>query len=194
MKKLITVILLLALAAPVFAQQHDESKWTVRGSVGYFPSVPVVTSLFGAIFIGIAVAANEDANETLDIEIPPYFGLDAMYNFDYRWSAGISTGYTGCAWKIVDKDDHSDVHSVSYLTFVPLNIVGRCNYLNRPAVKLYGSLEAGVLMSIDKELQVAPNVQLNPIGVEFGRKLFGMVELGVGMNYTGGRIGLGYKF
>ena len=231
MKKLITALFLLALAAPVFAQEPEAvqapeqapaaqesqvaqepaapefqaieldvapiapkpERWTVRGSVGYFPSVPVLVSLFGAIFVGIAISANKDANETLDIELPPYFAVDAFYNFNDQWSVGLSTGYTGCVWKVIDKDTRA-VHSTSYMTFIPLNIVGRCNYLSRPAVKLYGSLEAGGLFSFGGDFSAAPNVQINPIGIEFGRKLFGMVELGIGMNYTGGRIGLGYRF
>ena len=193
MKKLITAIVLIALAMPVFAQEPVEQKWTVRGSAGYLPSVPTIASLFGAIFIGVAVSANEDNNETLDIEMPPYFGIDILYNFNSRWSAGLSTGYTGCVWNIVDKDTRA-VHSTSYLTFVPVNVVGRCNYLNRPSVKLYGSLEAGVLLSVGGGLDLTFDAQLNPIGVEFGRRFFGMVEAGVGMNYFGGRVGMGYRF
>ena len=88
-----------------------------------------------------------------------------------------------------------NVKSRSYFTLLPVTAIGRCNYLNRPAVKLYGSLEAGVFLPIGSdEFQVIPNFQLNPIGVEFGRKFFGMVELGIGMNYVPLRVGLGYRF
>ena len=78
MKKLITAILLIALAVPVFAQEPVEQKWTVRGSAGLLPTVPTIASLFGAIAVGIAVSANEDNNETLDIELPPFFGIDIL--------------------------------------------------------------------------------------------------------------------
>lgn len=193
MKKLITLILMFALAAPVFAQENEEQKWTFRGSAGYLPSVPVLVSVFGAIVVGIAVGANEDNNEDLDIDIPPFYSIEALYSFNARWSVGISTGYTGCVWNIVDKDTR-DVHSSSVHSFVPINAIGRCNYLNRPKVKLYGSLEAGVLLSAGESLGIAPDVQLNPIGVEFGSRVFGMAELGVGMNYTGLRLGLGFRF
>lgn len=193
MKKLITLILMFALAAPVFAQENQEQKWTYRGSAGYFPSVPVIASLFGAIAVGIAVSANEDNNEALDIDIPPFYSVEALYSFNSRWSVGIGTGYTGCVWNIVDKDTR-DVRSSSVLSFVPINAIGRCNYLNRPKVKLYGSLEAGILLSVGDSFDIAPDVQLNPIGVEYGGRLFGMAELGVGMNYTGLRLGLGFRF
>ena len=61
-------------------------------------------------------------------------------------------------------------------------------------MKLYGSLEAGVVISPDSDSQLIPDVQLNPIGVEFGKRFFGSVELGIGMNYTGVRGGIGYRF
>ena len=194
MKKLITAILLLALAMPVLAQEPVEQKWTVRTSVGYFPSVPVVVSLFGAIFIGIAVSANEENNETLKIDIPPYFGFDILYNFNSRWSAGLSTGYTGCVFNTVDKDS-GEIHSQQFCTFVSVNAVGRCNYLSRPKVKLYGSVEAGILLSLgSSDPSLSFDAQLNPIGVEYGQRFFGMFEAGVGMNYFGGRLGIGYRF
>ncbi|MBP5637154.1 MAG: hypothetical protein J6X25_06550, partial [Bacteroidales bacterium] len=56
MKKLITIVLLAALALPAIAQelvteeqaqplelaqpQQKEHKWTVRGSAGYYPTIP----------------------------------------------------------------------------------------------------------------------------------------------------------
>jgi len=199
MKKLITIVLLAALSLPVFAQvtETSEQKWTVRGSAAYFPTVPTLTSFLGAIFVGIAVSLNKDENgnptEKLDINIPPAFQIDALYSFNDRWSAGLSTGYTGCVWKVVDINTGA-TNSTTFMSFIPICAEGRLNYLNKPAVKLYGSLEAGVMLSVGGGVQVVPDVQLNPIGVEFGKKFFGMVELGVGMNYTGGRIGIGYRF
>ncbi len=193
MKKLIAAILLLALALPVFAAEPVERKWSVRASAGYLPSVPVAVTVLGATFVGIAISANKDNNETLDIDIPPYFAIDAMYHFNTRWSVGINTGYSGSVWKVVDKDTRA-VHSVTRLNFIPLTAVGRCNYLYRPKVKLYGSLEAGALFVAGDGFEVVGNVQLNPIGVEFGKNFFGMAELGIGLNYVGARVGMGFRF
>ena len=210
MKKLITIVLLAALAVPVAAQelvftdeqtqpqeltlpQPKEQKWTVRGSVGFFPTVPVMIDIFGGMFVGIAVGLNKDANETLDFDLPPYFALEGMYSFNESWSVGLGTGYLGTTFKVVDKDTR-EVKSSSVISIFPLTAIGRYNYLNRPAVKLYGSLELGGMFMFQDELQVVPDVQLNPIGVEFGRRFFGMVELGIGMNYTGLKGGIGYRF
>ena len=193
MKKLLVIILLAAMTVPVFAQEPVEQKWTVRGSAGILPTVPTVASFFGAVIGGLAISLNESNNETLDIKLPPYFAIDVLHNFNARWSAGLSTGYTGCVWNVVDKDTRM-VHSSTFLTFIPINAVGRVNYLARPAYKLYGSLEAGVLLSVGESLDFIYSAQINPIGFEFGRDFFGLIELGVGLNYVGGRLGLGYRF
>ncbi len=197
MKKLITIVLMLALAVPVFAQDYDfepEEKWTVKASAAYLPTVPILIDLFGGMFAAIAIGLNKDANETLEFATPPFFSVEGLYSFNSDWSLGLSLSYCGTAFKTVDKDTR-EVHNVSYMHFVPICVEGRLNYLNRPACKLYGSLEAGAFVSFGSgDLQLVPDVQLNPIGVEFGRRFFGMVELGVGMNYTGVKGGIGFRF
>ncbi len=193
MKKLITFIILLTVSAAAFGQEPVEQKWTVRASAGYLPTVPTFTSIFGAIFVGVVVAANKDNNETLDMNIHPYYGLEALYSFNSRWSLGLGTGYTGSVWNVVNNDT-GEVHSSSKTHIVPVNLVGRLNYLNHETVKLYGSLEAGAMLAIGDSVSLGFDAQVNPIGVEFGRRFFGMAELGIGMNYFGGRIGIGYRF
>lgn len=197
MKKLITFFAVLALAMPVLAQDYDfepEQKWTVKTTAAYVPTVSTLVGIFGGIFVGIAVSVNEDNNETLSISLPPYFSVSGSYSFNDRWSVGLNSGYCGTVWSVVDKDDHSNVHSRQYITFIPITVEGRFNYLNRPKFKLYGSLEAGAMLSFSNDFQVIPDVQLNPIGLEFGRRFFGSLEAGIGMNYFGGRVGVGYRF
>ena len=198
MKKLITLVLLLALAVPVFAQDYDfepEERWTVKANAAYLPTVPILIDLFGGIFAGIAIGLNKDSNETLDFTTPPYISVEGLYSFNEDWSAGLSVGYCGTVFKTVDKDTR-EVHSRSTITLIPINVEGRLNYMNRPKCKLYGSIEAGIFLNFGNGdgSPVVPDVQLNPIGVEFGRRFFGSVELGIGMNYTGVRGGIGYRF
>ena len=197
MKKLITIVLLSVLAVPVFAQDYDfepEEKWTVKTNAAYLPTVPILIDLFGGMFAAIAIGLNKDANETLEFATPPFFSVEGLYSFNSDWSLGLSVSYCGTAFKTVDKDTR-EVHTVSYMHFVPVCVEGRLNYLSRPACKLYGSLEAGAFVSFGSgDLQLIPDVQLNPIGVEFGRRFFGSVELGIGMNYTGVKGGIGYRF
>ena len=195
MKKLITIVLLFVLAVPVFAQDYDfepEQKWTVKANAGYFPTVPTIILPFVAIAMGLATA-NKDNNEKAEISLPPYTSVEGLYSINSKWSVGLSAGYFGSVYRIVDLDDNHEV-SRTDLVFIPVAIEGRLNYLNRPKVKLYGSLEAGIVISPDADTDLSPDVQLNPIGVEFGRRFFGSLELGIGMNYTGVRGGIGYRF
>ena len=202
MKKLLTAVILMALSAPAFAQMApgpvaapsaDDARWTVKASAGYFPTVPVLVDLFGAIFVGIAVEANSSANEKLDISIPPYCTIEGLYHFNDRWALGGSAGYLGTVWKVVDKDTEA-VHSKTYLTFIPLTVEGRYNYVSNPAFKFYGSIEAGALFADGDGFDVIPDFQINPIGLEFGRRFFGSIEFGAGVNYVGTRFGLGFRF
>ncbi len=198
MKKLITIVLLSVLAVPVLAQDYDyepEERWTVKANAAYLPTVPILIDLFGGIFAGIAIGLNKDSNETLDFTTPPYISVEGLYSFNEDWSAGLSVGYCGTFFKTVDKDTR-EVHNRSTITLIPINVEGRLNYMNRPKCKLYGSLEAGIFLNLGNGSgsPVVPDVQLNPIGVEFGRRFFGMVELGIGMNYTGVRGGIGFRF
>ena len=194
MKRLITIVLLLALAAPVFAQDYDfaEEKWTVKANAAYFPTVPTIILPFVAIAMGLATA-NKDNNEKSEVSLPPYASIEGLYSINSRWSVGLSAGYFGSVYRIIDLDDNHEV-SRTDLVFIPIALEGRYNYLNRPSVKLYGSLEAGIVLSPDSDTDLIPDIQLNPIGVEFGRRFFGSVELGIGMNYTGIRGGIGYRF
>ena len=194
MKKfLLSFVLLAALASPAFTQEQPVRKWTARASAAYLPTVPAVASFFGALVGGIAISLNKDSNESLEIFMPPFFSIEALYSFNDMWSLGVDTGYCGSVFKIADKDT-GDVSSTSFLTLIPLLVEGRCNYLNRPVVKLYGSLEAGAMFSVGDSFDVIPSFQLNPIGIELGRRFFALAELGIGFNYIGGRAGVGFRF
>lgn len=196
MKKLITIVLLAALALPVFAQELSpekpvEQKWTVRASAAYYPTVPTVALPFIAIGLGLANQNNE--TEKTDITFPPFCQIEALYSFNPRWSVGLGVGYSG--FEMVTKEIATgNVTKRDYFTLMPITAIGRCNYLNRPAVKLYGSLELGAFFTIGGDFEVVPDVQLNPFGVEFGKRFFGLVELGVGLNYFGVNAGVGYRF
>lgn len=190
MKKSLAIILLLALSLPAFSQTQSEQKWTVRASAAYYPSVPLVLLPF--IGIGVGLGADKDAGETSKLVFPPYASIEALYSFNERWSVGLDAGYCGIGGGVYNAD--GTIKSKINLTILPIGIVGRCNYLNRPVVKLYGSLEAGAMLVLQDDFQVVPEVQLNPIGIEFGRRFFGLLEAGFGFNYAGLRAGVGYRF
>ena len=62
---------------------------------------------------------------------------------------------------------------------------------------MYGSLSVGVAKyfgydELDGSLRGA--FQFSPLGMEFGRWLYGFVETGIGNGYSGIRAGIGYRF
>lgn len=191
MKRLLTAVLLFALAVPAFAQQDPQTKWVVRGSAAYIPSVPYI--LLPWIGIAEALSADEDKGEKAELDFPPYMAVEGFYSFNGRWSVGASLGYCGLSGKVVRAD--GTVRSRDNLVLLPLTVIGRCNYINHPAFKLYGTLEAGAMFSVSGGFSVVPDIQLNPLGAEFGgRRLFGLFDLGFGMSYFGARVGMGYRF
>ena len=130
MKKLITIVLMLALAVPVFAQDYDfepEEKWTVKANAGYFPTVPTIILPFVAIAMGLATA-NKDNNEKAEVSLPPYASIEGLYSINSKWSVGLSAGYFGSVYRIIDLDDNHEV-SRTDLLFIPIAIEGRFNYL-----------------------------------------------------------------
>ena len=73
----------------------------------------------------------------------------------------------------------------------------RFNWLNRNLVRMYSSIGIGAMTGMDlesDEFLIAPSAQINPVGIEIGRKLFGFCEAGFGTMYSGAMAGIGYRF
>jgi hypothetical protein len=72
----------------------------------------------------------------------------------------------------------------------------RFNWVRRDLVKMYSSIGIGAIIGydLDKEFGLLPTFQINPVGIEVGRKVFGFCECGLGMMYLGGMVGVGYRF
>lgn len=73
----------------------------------------------------------------------------------------------------------------------------RFKYLNREHLNLYSALHAGLGVCNVGEFTSAelfPSIQLVPIGIRAGARVYGFAEIGVGTIYLGGQIGVGYKF
>lgn len=101
---------------------------------------------------------------------------------------------------------NTDTHHGVSLSFTPML---RFYYLNRPKVRLYGSFGLGVVAYFGYNLTDGTQVKGNtiyysgdfvelsgqyiPIGVEFGRRVYGFAEAGVGTIYSGIRAGAGIK-
>lgn len=68
----------------------------------------------------------------------------------------------------------------------------RVYWFRKPVCNMYSGFSLGIAL-FDGELGVIP--QINPVGIELGRKVYGFGEVyGFGLHYLGGAIGVGYRF
>lgn len=71
----------------------------------------------------------------------------------------------------------------------------RYKYVSKPAFSAYGSIGLGAMVGYeDGEFFALPTFQIIPIGITFGRKVYGFAEYGAGFTYLGGSVGIGYRF
>ncbi|MCQ2178020.1 MAG: hypothetical protein MJY42_03950 [Bacteroidales bacterium] len=72
----------------------------------------------------------------------------------------------------------------------------RLMYVNRSKFKFYSSLGVGVAIypGSYEEQKVQPAIQVNPLGFEFGGKVFGSAKFGIGTEFFGLKLGVGYRF
>ncbi len=83
----------------------------------------------------------------------------------------------------------------------------RVNWLNRRILRVYSSAGGGVSFltgradysksggPVEKYAgRVYGDWEVVPVGFTVGKSVFGIVELGIGTEFTGGRFGVGYRF
>ncbi len=84
-------------------------------------------------------------------------------------------------------------------------VVARFSRLNRSIVRLYSSVGVGITYLQDNytSYNYIPSgsqywtkfaLQIAPVGITIGKKLFGYAEIGIGNIYEGGCAGIGYRF
>lgn len=115
------------------------------------------------------------------------------YNFTKILAVSASMSYEGGWYREFSREDRSRIFSVSNHYISPL--VGfRASWLNRSFVRMYSSLALGVSLKLADDASVIFAGQFTPLGISFGRKLYGFVEMGYGSVYAGGCAGIGYRF
>lgn len=126
-----------------------------------------------------------------------------------RWfavGADLSTDMLYCSMYDSLTDQKTGTHRGVSLSFIPML---RFYYMNRPKVRLYGSFGLGAVAYFGYNLNNGNRIngnkiyysgnfvelagQYTPIGVEFGRRIYGFAEAGLGTIYSGVRAGVGIK-
>ena len=221
MKRLLILCAGLFLAVSAHAQMTDEDYegMTPRQFRLYkfdrnwedFPKFEV-----RAGYSGIPVMDLLNFGVIMDHDIlPPDFGsrLDQIYqpkegstymtgNFlaEFSWHMRKRFTLTGALFvngiysSLIDPDINEAIghdRGVS-LTFIPQ---ARFYWANGERFRLYSSVGVGVNYATFRgETSVLPTIQLNPIGVTAGRKVFFFAEYNWGFTTFGGQAGIGYRF
>lgn len=121
--------------------------------------------------------------------------FSAEYSINYRKRFTFAVGaYLSSAWnKVYQYDGTRKGADVGFgLTIMP---TARFKYVNREAFSMYGSAGLGIMAGFfDDEAYIYPTFQLVPLGLTFGRKVYGFAEFGLGTLYIGANIGAGFRF
>lgn len=194
--KILIVACLLA-AGTCFAQTQEfgSEKFEVRIGVSGHPLLPAAKNKLGLKY-----------GDYYDLLL---FNLDALYadrtvahytagniGAEFTWNAkkwfGLAGGlYLTPFWADVVNAYTGQRSGIQTSLSVSALVTARFNYFNKPMVRIYSSIGLGLLVD---NSGLAPHLQVVPIGVTFGKRVYGFAEVGLGSLYMGGNIGVGYKF
>lgn len=211
MGKFISILLVFLFFVPAFSREKKElppydlkrHEFALSGAVypgryafGYdFDFIP--GKMYSQYYSSVA-AQYRDAETYNKERVTNSWTLSYTYNFTRVFSLAASVSYEGAWNEYYSRKDDAKV-SVTECHYLTPMLTARFSWLNRKLVRLYSSVGAGLAVSLmDVSYREYPetylSLQVTPVGISVGKKLFGFFELGVGTIYVGGCFGLGYRF
>ena len=198
---LLLLSLLLAAGARAAAPETDDrpkvpepralSRHEIRLSVGAYPQR--IDPKYDLWYYGESFAASkyyEGSTYTAGI-----YGLEYYYRASRRWDIGLHFSWAREYSNLYSNIDNARLKRLDtdFLTFTP---TVRFNWKRSKTVHIYSAAGFGVILtqeSCRKGVEDKAAVQITPIGVSVGRRLFGFAELGFGVHgvFIGG---IGYRF
>lgn len=196
MKKTL-IIALLMISYIAGAQENKNWKREARfGWSGY----PVMESFFNAWHCCADIRPDIYLKDIYrDSELPMYTtgGISGEIAWLFKdWFTFALTLSGNLTWQGKADAVTSERTGTDTGLFLYLVPQARFNWVRRDLVKMYSSIGVGVMAGYDltKTGVIFPVFQLNPVGIEIGRKVFGFCELGIGFMYTGAMAGVGFRF
>lgn len=196
------VLMLFTCVTSIYGQDKERVhepvtfKYEVRAGWGGFPFVDrsiMVTDNSGIVPPdGSLSSLYRDYNG--DTYMTGVFSAEFSFNFRKWFSLALGVDCDGIYTRrySADTGHKTGTDRRAVLTFLPQ---ARFSYLNREYVKLYSSIGLGYSFGTSYGDSVLfPSVQLTPIGVTAGKKVFGFFEIGVGTLYIGCMAGAGFRF
>ena len=158
---------------------------------------------FGAIaHSSAAVEKCHDGLESkMDITLPLHLNVSGRYYLTKWLGVGVSASFGYMSQKIYKTTDSSreykGTHCLQSYALMPSI---RFNYMSHPKCTLYGELQGGIgiykwdKICTENTMSKLFAFQIIPVGVSFGSKLYGFAELGIGVEWAGANLGIGYRF
>lgn len=198
----LVLFLLLQGVGNAGAQETRKNEFEVRLGVSAYPVGPALTNSLGSGGFGYMDCIYY--NPTLDnIYVNRYGDHYTLGNIgaEFSWRAKKKLDlYAGLYFTPFWAKEYgpyadSPVRTKTTLTVSALGML-RYNYKDTENFRLYSSIGLGLLFdgSRDASFGSSLHLQLVPIGMSFGKKVFGFAELGLGSLYMGLNVGVGYKF
>ena len=195
MKSRIIIIVALLLSAGIARAQEDiSSHFCLRVGAGmpgagteYFTQGMTKTTYGLEAIYGDYIS---------DQKATPAICLEAFYTFNQWLRFGLDViygSYDNQVMNGITSQVSRERKGQSYIILPTVSV----NYYQKGALYLYMALGigAGYYSGFDNmENKLAFNVQFTPLGIEYGRKLFGFAEAGLGTAYSWVRGGIGYRF
>lgn len=121
--------------------------------------------------------------------------VSAEYSINFRKRFTFAVGaYLSTVWNKVYQYDGTQQGSDMGLALTVMP-TARFKYVSRDAFSMYGSAGLGAMVGyFQQEAYIYPTFQLVPLGLTFGRKVYGFAEFGLGTLYIGANIGAGFRF
>lgn len=206
MKGLILVLLVFfVLPAPWASAQHKGLDLNV--GIALWPQIqsnhvsPHFTyrSYLEALYRSYLTEIRMTGALSLEARIPlrsRRWSLSAMLSFTHVEDAHSSHAYEK------DGSHHVDISNLDLNgNALAALCFGRYDYIRKDKFRLYSGFGLGWgwyqgFERIDNLVlsRAHPEIQLIPIGLTFGRKCYGLLETGIGSQWCGGRLGVGFRF
>jgi hypothetical protein len=216
MKKLLSIILAAALAAPLASARSisdraisgdDTDRWEITAGVSAINYFNMILYIFPA---ALTNSPDDGLENTPEFAWPGSFTIQPRFNVNRWFSVGME--FAGQYWNshgyktedITDPDTgdvtgqkktYKGTASMLVLAAMP---TAHFKYMVHPRCTLYGEAQLGVAYysfnRSDDPNNVIFSFQAIPFGVTFGRDLYGFAEVGIGTQWMGGHIGVGYRF
>lgn len=127
------------------------------------------------------------------------FAAEFDMNFRKWFSLTLGVGLNGMYRDVYDVDNRKiGQYSGVYMSILP---EVRFSYINRTYFRMYSGVGLGLSLKMVNDnainkLETTPGVafQLTPVGVTVGRNVYGFAELGIGTQFMGMMVGIGFRF